>query len=110
MSCSSIERTSPYAIGLPTYGPPGTSLEQQGPDPAKDAFRRHVAPILAARGDLWPGLASEVTTDGAAAVEQVSEERGTGLSTFVRAAALVQSRAFHLEAENWVSGSSEVSY
>ncbi len=52
-------------------------------------YGRHVAPIAAARRDLWP-------------------EAGASLDTFLAAAGLVQSRAFHLEAENWVSGVTQV--
>ncbi|GLC35359.1 hypothetical protein PLESTB_000573100 [Pleodorina starrii] len=85
----------------------GTSLEQSGPDPAADVYRRHVAPIVAARSDLWPGLGlrAEAAEGGAEAREEAS---GPGLRAFLRAAGLVQSRAFHLEAENWVSGAKEI--
>ncbi|KAG2432473.1 hypothetical protein HXX76_008818 [Chlamydomonas incerta] len=76
----------------------GTALEEQGPDPAADAFERHVAPIVAARRDLWP--AQQGKGEGEAAGD---------LALFLRAAGLVQSRAFHLEAENWVSGAKEIS-
>ncbi|GIL42226.1 hypothetical protein Vafri_273 [Volvox africanus] len=78
----------------------GTSLEQSGPDPASDVYRRHVAPILAVRKDLWPGLEAAEAADRGA---------DPGLTAFLRAAGLVQSRAFHLEAENWVSGAKEIS-
>ncbi|GIL89513.1 hypothetical protein Vretimale_1923 [Volvox reticuliferus] len=80
----------------------GTSLEQPGPDPASDVYLRLVAPILALRKDLWPGLV---------VAETVEADRGSdpGLTAFLRAAGLVQSRAFHLEAENWVSGAKEIS-
>ncbi|GLI70535.1 hypothetical protein VaNZ11_015450 [Volvox africanus] len=81
----------------------GTSLEQFGPDPASDVYRRHVAPILAARKDLWPGLAA------AEAAEAADRGVDPGLTAFLRAAGLLQSRAFHLEAENWVSGAKEIS-
>ncbi|KAG2498760.1 hypothetical protein HYH03_003499 [Edaphochlamys debaryana] len=82
----------------------GTALEQSGPDPVADAFSRHVAPVLAARPDLWPGLAEE----GGSKEAGKGGKGGKGLQAFLRAAALVQSRAFHLEAENWVSGAKEI--
>ena len=66
----------------------GTSLEDSG-DMATDVYDRHVAPIVAARPDLWPPAAC-------------SRE------AFVRVTGLVQSRAFHLEAENWITGTTEV--
>lgn len=67
----------------------GSSLEDAG-EAAADVYGRHVAPIAAARRDLWP-------------------EAGATLDRFLAAAGLVQSRAFHLEAENWVSGVTQVS-
>ncbi|KAG2454038.1 hypothetical protein HYH02_001079 [Chlamydomonas schloesseri] len=79
----------------------GTVLEELGPDPAADAFKRHVAPILAARRDLWPRQAAEVA--------EAADATDADLALFVRVAGLVQSRAFHLEAQNWVSGAKEIS-
>ncbi|EFJ46170.1 hypothetical protein VOLCADRAFT_118106 [Volvox carteri f. nagariensis] len=84
----------------------GTSLEQSGPDPAVDVYRRHVAPILACRTDLWPGLAAKEPP----AAEATGATLDAGLAAFARAAGLVQSRAFHLEAENWVSGAKEIAH
>ncbi|GFR45203.1 hypothetical protein Agub_g6597 [Astrephomene gubernaculifera] len=91
----------------------GTAISESGPDPASDVFRRHVAPVLAARPDLWPGLTQQQQPAAAAGGKGVKaaaggEDQGAGLRAFLRAAAMVQSRAFHLEAENWVSGAKEV--
>lgn len=62
-----------------------------------------MAPILAARRDLWP-LQQQGEGEGGAAADEAAAD----LALFVRVAGLVQSRAFHLEAENWVSGAKEV--
>jgi hypothetical protein len=140
---------------------PGTALEEPGTDAARDTFTRHVAPLLAARPDLWPAASSSAAAAGDGSGAAAGD---AGLELFVRAAGaacpcrtavppvvtvvppavlryrvssgwlctaagpawrvaggtltmtgvrspaagLVQSRAFHLEAENWVLGAKEV--
>ncbi|KXZ55475.1 hypothetical protein GPECTOR_2g1024 [Gonium pectorale] len=86
----------------------GTALEEQGPEPAADVFRRHAAPLLAERPDLWPGLQPAQQRQEAPGSTGAEGGEDAGLAAFVRAASLVQSRAFHLEAENWVSGAKEI--
>ncbi|GBF94957.1 hypothetical protein Rsub_07458 [Raphidocelis subcapitata] len=62
----------------------GTSLEDKGRD-AQSVFASDIAPMLAARPDLWPPAKA-------------------GYAEFQRAAEMVQTRAFHMKEENWVTG------
>jgi len=57
----------------------GSSLAGRGSRDVGELYSRHVAPILAGRPDLWPPASC-------------------GLDAFRHAAAMVQSRAFHLSA------------
>ncbi|KAG1673647.1 hypothetical protein FOA52_013311 [Chlamydomonas sp. UWO 241] len=61
----------------------GTTIEDS--TSPSDVYERDVKPRLLARPDLWP--APHAT-----------------LEEFLRVAGLVQSRAFHMESENWVTG------
>jgi hypothetical protein len=73
-----------------SFVPAGTAIEDaEGGDP-QELYEREVAPALAARPDIWP--AGSIAS----------------YDTFRRTAALVQSRAFHLNAENWVTGTVQV--
>jgi hypothetical protein len=68
----------------------GTSIEDKGKSP-EEIFEADIAPILDARPDLWPSGG------------------GTGrYESFRHAAEMVQSRAFHMKAENWVTGDVQV--
>lgn len=65
----------------------GTTIEDKGKTP-EEIFESDIAPLVAARPDLWPAAG--------------------GYPLFRRAAELVQSRAFHMRAENWVTGAVQV--
>ncbi len=57
----------------------------------------HLALQVQSRPDLWPASAGE---GGGVACG--------ALATFQRVAGLVQSRAFHMQEDNWVTGTSKV--
>ncbi|KAI8471124.1 MAG: hypothetical protein J3K34DRAFT_238796 [Monoraphidium minutum] len=61
----------------------GTSIEDKGRS-AEEIWDADLSPLVALRPDAWPPAG--------------------GFAAFRRAAELVQTRAFHLKAENWVTG------
>ncbi|KIY93172.1 hypothetical protein MNEG_14792 [Monoraphidium neglectum] len=61
----------------------GTTIEDKAKSP-EEVYAAEIAPLLAPRPDLWPPAA--------------------GYGLFRRAAEVVQTRAFHMRAENWVTG------
>jgi hypothetical protein len=65
----------------------GTSIEGTGLASTKELFQKQVKPVLSQRPDLWPQAASS-------------------LNAFVYAAGMVQSRTFHIQQDNWITGQS----
>ncbi|GAX73425.1 hypothetical protein CEUSTIGMA_g877.t1 [Chlamydomonas eustigma] len=63
----------------------GTTIDCSEEEPPLRIFKREVVPRISARPDLWP-------------------QSHATLKMFLRVVGLVQSRAFHLEAENWITG------
>ena len=57
--------------------------------PPQPVYVREILPRVTARPDLWPASTN-------------------GYEAFLRAASAVQSRAFHMVAENWVTGAKQV--
>lgn len=71
----------------PTASVAGTAIEIGG-DSTATVFQRELLPLMQAKQDLWP---ASVQT----------------LEAFELYAGLVQSRAFHMLAENWITGSAQ---
>ncbi len=68
----------------------GTTLESlTTEESAEKVFQREIVPRMLATPELFPAPYNT-------------------LKQFLRVAGLVQSRAFHLEAQNWVTGSHQV--
>ena len=65
----------------------GTAIEIGG-DSTQTVYEREVLPIMQQQADLWP---ADVQT----------------LEAFEHYAGLVQSRAFHMLTENWITGSAQ---
>ena len=64
---------------------PGTSIEGCGKASAKREFQGKAKPVMQRRRDLWPA-------------------KTCGFTAFLYAAGLVQSRAFHMQQQNWITG------
>lgn len=63
---------------------PGTSIESSGSS-LLTLFKKSLEPVLKSRPDLWPSP-------------------WDSFSKVLEAACLMQSRAFHMQADNWVTG------
>ncbi|EIE22761.1 SET domain-containing protein [Coccomyxa subellipsoidea C-169] len=66
----------------------GTSIADTGGAKTAHEFDSLVRPVLEQRPDLWPPASC-------------------GYDAFVHAAGMVQSRAFHMKKENWITGENE---
>ena len=75
-----------YVLRLLTLGPSGTSLEADARLSLRKTYEQIVSPVVQQRSALFP------------------EDSGS-FDTFANVAGIVQSRMFHLEKENWVTGS-----
>ena len=65
----------------------GTEIEDRTEGGTRGLYEAEVRPVLDARPSMWgPG------------------ERWCGYEAFMRAAGLVQSRSFHVNTENWLTG------
>lgn len=67
----------------------GTAIDDEGREQTQAFFAREALPVISARPDLWPAPWNSV-------------------SRFAQVAGVVQSRAFHMEESNWVTGSAKV--
>ncbi|MEW5311949.1 MAG: hypothetical protein WDW38_003621 [Sanguina aurantia] len=68
----------------------GTAIDDEGREQTQAFFAREALPVISARPDLWPAPWNSV-------------------SRFAQVAGVVQSRAFHMEESNWVTGSAKES-
>uniref|UniRef100_A0A7R9VAF8 SET domain-containing protein n=1 Tax=Chlamydomonas euryale TaxID=1486919 RepID=A0A7R9VAF8_9CHLO len=84
----------------------GTTIDDSTQRSAGEAYASEVAPRVAARPDLWPPAAAASAERAAPAGTKTAGGSGglDGLREFLRVASLVQSRAFHMEAQNWITG------
>ena len=79
-SVSISRRNSMYAMRHA-----GTAVQHTGRAKSKDVFMRHILPVLEQQPSLWPGA---------------------DYAAFEYAAGMVQSRSFHLNEENFLTGES----
>lgn len=75
----------PHALPLVA----GTAIDDEGREQTQAFFAREALPVISARPDLWPAPWNSV-------------------SRFGQVAGVAQSRAFHMEESNWVTGSAKV--
>ncbi|MEW5304249.1 MAG: hypothetical protein WDW36_006873 [Sanguina aurantia] len=68
----------------------GTAIDDEGREQTQAFFAREALPVISARPDLWPAPWNSV-------------------SRFGQVAGVAQSRAFHMEESNWVTGSAKES-
>jgi hypothetical protein len=87
-SIPSVRHAADRASLFPATATAGTSIEPQG-RALEQLFNEVVAPVLAAAPQLYPAPYNT-------------------FQHFLRAADMTQTRAFHMVAENWVTGVSQV--
>lgn len=94
---------------------PGTALDGVGARPLADVYSSDVLPRLGGATQLFLGRAGchgdDVAGNGGRGVNSTVSDRDDtppGLALFRRAADLVQTRAFHMQADNWITGTSQV--
>lgn len=87
-SCWHFRHLPCHTLAPPCPADAGTSIQHAGRT-LQQVYEKEVAPRTQGRPDVWP-------------------PGSCGFESFQAAADLVQSRAFHMLAENWVTGSKQV--